>query len=161
MGSEEIHWKDYHHGIYQIYHVMIAVTLVPFALLLLEWDTGAVVEKSSTLIHTIGKFLAMAAIAYSYWYAWKGTKTAYSDVSELSLKEKLAEFRKRNAYRYGSLAIGGVIAAVAMWMLPSFIFVLAYFGALIQYSFLRPSENKIVRDLSLSKMERDLLHKEA
>ena len=153
-------WKDYHHHIYQVYHGIIALTLIPFALLFLEWDSGS--NKSADRIE--GPFFILFAqlvwvIGYAGWYAWKGEKVQYQLQEGFGIREKMAEFRKRNLMKYGLLAFGGLIAAGAMWIQPSFIFVIAYFAILVQYSFLRPSEDKFVRDMRLTKDERKALHK--
>ncbi|MEP1035158.1 hypothetical protein [Ekhidna sp.] len=152
-------WKDYHHQIYQIYHGIIAITLIPFALLFLEWDSGE--RKADASIEGLS-FILFAqliwVIGYACWYAWKGEKVQYLISDEMLLSEKMQEFKKRNLRKYGILSLGGLIAAGAMWIQPSFIFVIGYFAVLVQYSFLRPSEDKFVRDMRLTKEERDALH---
>lgn len=152
-------WKNYHHQIYQIYHGIIAVTLVPFALLFLEWDSGAKDVATIEGFYFILFAQLVWPIIYSSWYAWKGEKVQYQLPDEMTVKEKMAEFKRRNLIKYGLLAAGGLIAAGAMWIQPSIIFVIAYFGVLVQYSFLRPSEDKFVRDMRLTKEDRLALHR--
>ena len=48
MEVTSAQWKDYHHQLYQVYHGFIALTLIPFALLFLEWDSGAEKVDSSS-----------------------------------------------------------------------------------------------------------------
>jgi prepilin signal peptidase PulO-like enzyme (type II secretory pathway) len=160
MRNKDFNWKDYHHQIYQIYHGMIALTLVPFALLFLEWDTNtaAVVYSSPLFILTLQ---LSWIIGFASWYAWKGERVQYVLEEGMSLDNKLKEFKKRNLYKYFMLAIAGMVACFAMWLQPFFLFVVAYFAVLIQYSFLRPSEDKIVRDMRLTKEDRKKLHEEA
>lgn len=160
MESKRVKWKNYHHQIYQIYHGMIAVSLVPFALLFLEWDSGSKeTEKSLEGIPFLLFAQLVWLVAYLSWYVWKGKKVQY-EVSEESVEGKMKEFKRKNLMKYGLLALAGFIAAGAMWIEPSFIFVIAYFSVLIQYSFLRPSEDKFVRDMQVSKEERKLMHSE-
>ncbi len=159
MGEKQLNWKDYHHRIYQLYHGIVALTLVPFALLFLEWDSGS--EKLSFSITnpvTILISQLLWIIIYASWYIWKGEKVKYQIVENMTLKEKLEEYRKRNLIKYLILAFAGLIAAFAMWLEASYFFVIAYFGVLVQYSFLRPSEDKVVRDMQLTKEERISLH---
>ena len=88
MESKRLNWKDYHHQIYQIYHGIIAVTLVPFALLFLEWDSGA--EKSEDQLEGILFFLFAQLVwfvVYLSWYAWRGKNTQYVLSDEMDLKE--------------------------------------------------------------------------
>lgn len=160
MVTETFNWKNYHHQIYQIYHGTIALTLVPFGLFFLEWDTGfekTAVSYSSPFFILIAQL--MWVIGYASWYVWKGEKVEYTIDDEMDVSEKLKEFKRKNLYKYLILAVAGLISVLAMWIQPSFIFVVAYFGVLIQYSFLRPSEDKIVRDMGLSKADRDMLHR--
>lgn len=159
MDKKPISWKDFHHQIYQIYHGIIALTLVPFALLFLEWDSSTEkVDMAGSGVFFVLIVQLVWVVAYACWYAWKGERVQYQLEEGMSVPEKMAEFKKRNLMKYGLLAIGGLIAAGAMWIQPSFIFVIAYFGVLIQYSFLRPSEDKFVRDMKLTKAEREILH---
>jgi len=158
MKENDFDWKDYHHTIYQIYHGMIALTLVPFALLLLEWDSkaeaGQVFHQSPLFILTLQ---LLWLIGFASWYVWKGEKVMYEVSEGDELIDKLAEFKKKNVRKYLILAVAGIVAAFAMWIQPSIIFAIAYLAVLVQYSFLRPSEDKIVRDMQLSKQDRNLL----
>lgn len=160
MEKGEIIWKDFHHQIYQIYHGLIALTLVPFALLFLEWDSGTKKVALSMGDPIVLLILQLVWITvYVSWYVWKGKKVSYERAEGMTLDQKLREFKVKSVYKYLLLALGGVVAAFGMWLMPSFVFVLAYFGVLVQYSFLRPSEDKIIRDMQLSKEDRDRLHK--
>lgn len=159
MENSGFNWKDYHHQIYQIYHGMIALTLVPFALLFLEWDSNVertVVSYSSLYFILVAQLLWV--VGYGSWYVWRGEKVGYKLDENMNLQQKLKEFKKKNLNKYVILALAGVLSALAMWLQPSFIFVIAYFTILVQYSFLRPSEDKIVRDMRLTKEERRKLH---
>ncbi|WP_420317980.1 hypothetical protein [Ekhidna sp.] len=162
MKKEGFIWKDYHHQIYQVYHGLIAVTLVPFALLFLQWnseiDNVQANPKSWIFIITLQ---LLWVIGYLSWYVWKGSKVQYDSEEGMDVQEKLKEFRKKNVSKYLLLTIIGMIASFAMWIQPSFIFVIAYLSTLIQFSFLRPSEDKIVRDMRLTKSDREWLHKQA
>lgn len=159
MKNQNFNWKDYHHQIYQIYHGMIALTLVPFALLFLEWDSGsAQVEVSYSSTFFILTSQLLWPIGFACWYVWKGEGVQRKTSNDVVLEEKLKEFKKINLYKYLLLAFAGCLAALAMWLQPSFIFVIAYLGVLVQYSFLRPSEDKIVRDMQLTKDDRRKMH---
>ena len=157
MDIKPTDWKDYHHQLYQIYHGIIAITLIPFALLFLEWDSGNKEGSFDGLVFILFAQLIWV-VGYLSWYAWKGKKSQYILAEGMTVSQKMREFKKRNLMKYGLLAGGGIIAAGAMWIVPSFIFVIAYFGVLVQYSFLRPSEDKFVRDMRLTKEERKSLH---
>lgn len=157
MEIKPADWKDYHHQMYQIYHGIIAITLIPFALLFLEWDSGNTEDTFEGIVFILFAQLIWV-VGYLSWYAWKGKGVQYVLNDEMTLSQKMQEFKKRNLIKYGVLAGGGILAAGAMWIAPSFIFVIGYFGVLVQYSFLRPSEDKFVRDMRLTKEERKSLH---
>lgn len=160
MQQKHILWKDYHHQLYQIYHAVIAITLMPFALLFLEWDSG---NKSSASMQS-PLFLLVAqvlwVVGFVSWYVWKGSKVQYQFSDEMTILSKMKEFKQKNVWKFLLLTLGGLLAAFAMWIQPSFVFVIAYFLILVQYSFLRPSEDKFVRDMRLTKHERKQLHAE-
>lgn len=158
MERETVNWKDFHHQIYQIYHGIIALTLVPFALLFLEWDTSSIAEVQLGNLIFILSILLVCFVAYASWYVWRGTKVKYRMDDEMELADKLREFKRVNVKKYLILGVAGISIAGAMWLVPSFIFVIAYFSILIQYSFLRPSEDKFVRDMRLTKADRQKLH---
>lgn len=161
MGVKSIKWKDYHHQIYQIYHGIIAITLIPFALLFLEWDSSLDKDEASMtnpLFIVITQLIWI--VGYGCWYVWKGRGVQYNLTEDMNLEEKMLEFKRKNLKKYLILAIGGILTAGAMWVQPSFLFVITYFAVLVQYSFLRPSEDKFVRDMRVTKMERKMLHGE-
>ncbi|WP_420575950.1 hypothetical protein [Ekhidna sp.] len=161
MENQHLRWKDYHHQLYQIYHGLIALTLVPFALLFLEWDSGNFqLEVSFSDVFFILVAQLIWVVGFACWYVGKGEKVQYEIKEGMTLEEKLKEFKKKNVYKYLLLAFAGCIAAFAMWLQPTYIFVIAYFVVLVQYSFLRPSEDKIVRDMRLTKEDRRRLHQE-
>ena len=166
MAEQEFSWKEFHHQIYQIYHGLIALTLVPFALLFLEWNSPEELEDpqvfiSSTILYAVIFPLFVALESYISWYVWNGSRVQVQTSESDTLQEKLTEFKKRNLIKYLILAGGGLLAALAMWLQPSFLFVVGYFAMLVQYSFLRPSEDKIVRDMQLTKADRNKLHSQA
>ena len=162
MSRKEFDWKNYHHGIYQFYHGFIALSLVPFALLFLSWDSG---DNKAEVDYESFVFLATAQllwlVSFLSWYVWKGKKVQYEITEDYELLEKLKEFKTKNLYKFMILTLAGVLSVLSMWIQPSFIFVLAYFAILIQFSFLRPSEDKIVRDMRLTKADRSSLHGQA
>jgi hypothetical protein len=158
MDKGNFNWKDYHHQIYQIYHGTIALTLVPFALFFLEWDSGKVKDEYQGSGFNVVSMVFLFAWVWSMWYAAKGKLLTYQISDQAELTEKLSEFKRKNVYQYLILLIAGLISAGAMWLQPSFIFVVAYLGVLVRYSFIRPSEDKIVRDMRLTKEERRKLH---
>ncbi|WP_370089866.1 hypothetical protein [Ekhidna sp.] len=157
MENETINWKDFHHQIYQIYHGIIALTLVPFALLFLEWDTSSIDERMDNLLFILS-ILLVCLVAYASWYVWRGAKVQYRLGEKMELIDKLREFKRVNTKKYLILGVAGITMAGAMWLAPSFILVIAYFSILVQYSFLRPSEDKFVRDMRLTKADRQKLH---
>ncbi|MEO9869382.1 hypothetical protein [Ekhidna sp.] len=153
-------WKDYHHQLYQVYHSIIALTLVPFAFFFLEWDSSFISPISMSNPFFILIAQSIWVVGYASWYVWRGENIKYQITDSADVAYKMGEFKKRNIRKYLILGGAGIISVAAMWLAPSFIFVIAYFAVLIQYSFLRPSEDKFVRDMRLSKEDRKTLHEE-
>lgn len=150
-------WEDYHHQIYRIYHGIIALTLVPFFLLFLEIEVADISEpRVSSVWVNLSLLTLIPLCGYLSWMVWKGGFFQYQK-REL-LKEKLIEFRKVEVRKY--LVLEGVCALglFGLWLTAHYLFIIAYFAVLAQFSFLRPSEDKLIRSLNLTKKEREQLH---
>ncbi len=149
-------WSDFHHQINQLYHLFISVTLIPFALLFLEIDSSKSFAINSNGVSILLIVLANIGVGYLSWYAWKGGGTQYHVEEDMSIRDKLAEYKKKSIRRFTFLLLAGLIALAGLWIISSYLFVLSYFAILVQYSFLRPSQDRAIRDLRLTKTEREM-----
>jgi len=150
-------WEDYHHQIYRIYHGIIALSLLPFFLLFLELELAEISEPRVSevwVIVILGVFIP--ACSYLSWMVWKSGYFSYQVVE--GLKEKLAEFRRVEVNRY--LVLEGIclLGLLGLWLTAHYLFIITYFAVLVQFSFLRPSEDRIIRVMRLSKEDRNALH---
>lgn len=149
-------WNDFHHQINQVYHLCIAVSLIPFALLFLEIDSAKSFSIDSGGVSFFLIFITNVMIGYISWYAWKGKETQYRLESKLSLRGKLEEYRRRNIWRFGFLLTASLISLAGLWIVSSYLFVLSYFAVLVQFSLMRPSQDRVTRDVRLTKAERGI-----
>jgi len=153
-------WEDYHHQIYRIYHGIIALSLVPFFLVFLELESVALKEP---LVPVWAAWLILVlfipAIGYTNWRIWKGDDFGVTLTEENELRQKLVAFRKVEVKRYVWMELLSLLALAGLWLTANYLFVIVYFALLAQFSFLRPSEERVARILKLTKEERSKLHK--
>jgi len=150
-------WSDYHHQIYRIYHGIIALSLIPFFLLFLELEVASVSESRVSGFWVILMLLLLIpACGYLSWLVWKSDRFNYRKVN--GLKAKLIEFRRVEVNRF--LVLEGVcfLGVLGLWLTAHYLFIIAYFAVLVEFSFLRPSEKRLVQAMKLPKTERDQLH---
>ena len=153
-------WEDYHHQIYRIYHGIIALSLVPFFLVFLELEVASIKEPrvSSLWIYLI-LFVLIPICIFLMWRVWKVEKSE-SENADFQLREKLIFFRKIEVRKYLELELSCILGLAGLWLTAHYLFVIIYFAVLAQFSFLRPSEDRFVRNMRLTKAERKQLHEE-
>jgi len=155
-------WSDYHHQIYRIYHGIIALSLVPFFLVFLELEVADISHsRVPAFIEWLLLVFLVPVSVYIIWLVWKGKKFLYSFNEDTSLRDKLEEFRRVEISRYLHLEIVCVIGLIGLWLTSHYLFVILYFAVLAQFSFLRPSEDRLIRNMRLTKKERHQLHEES
>ena len=155
-------WTDYHHQIYRIYHGIIALSLVPFFLVFLELEVASIKESRVPFWGEVAVLILFIPICfYLCSEVWKSNRFEYLGLSELSLREKLVLFRKVETNKYLWLEIASCVALFGLWLTAHYLFVIAYFATLVQFSFLRPSEDRLVKNMQLTKEEREGLHAES
>lgn len=154
-------WSDYHHQIYRIYHAIIALSLVPFFLVFLELEVTSIKESRVSDGVSIAVLLILVPVSgWLSWDVWKGSRFQYPDGID-SLKEKLIVFRKVEVRRFLQLEVACVLGLLGLWLTSHYLFVIVYFAVLAQFSFLRPSEDRLIRSMKLTKEERKRLHEES
>ena len=159
MGLKSKSWEDYHHQIYRIYHGIIALSLVPFFLLFLELELAKITEPRIPQVWVIVVLvLLIPACVYVSWMVWKSSVFKYRDA--VDLKEKLAEFKRVEINRFLVLEGVCVLALTGLWLTAHYLFIIMYFAVLVQFSFLRPSEDRIIRVMRLTSDERKQLHED-
>lgn len=151
-------WEDYHHQIYRIYHGIIALSLVPFFLLFLELEVAEItVQRVPQLWVMIILLLLMPICGYLSWIVWEGNNFQYNEVKEL--REKLVEFRRIEIKKFLTLEVVCFLGLLGLWLTAHYLFIIIYFAVLVQFSFLRPSEDRVIRNMKLTKQERESLHR--
>ncbi|MEM7298220.1 MAG: hypothetical protein AAF391_08145 [Bacteroidota bacterium] len=155
-------WSDYHHQIYRIYHGIIALSLVPFFLVFLELEVTSIKEPRVSEWVSLAVLLILVPLSgWLSWDVWKGKRFEYLQGENDSLKEKLILFRKVEVKRFLQLEAACVLGLLGLWLTSHYLFVIVYFAVLAQFSFLRPSEDRLIRNMKLTKDERKRLHEES
>ena len=159
MRLEFKNWSDFHHQIYRIYHGLIAISLLPFFLVFLELEVTSIKESRVSEWISFAILLSFLPACFFFsWDVWKGHRFEYNLNKEVGLKSQLILFRRIEVKRYLWLEVACVLSLVGLWLTAHYLFVVAYFAILAQFSFLRPSEDRVIRNLKLTKAEREALH---
>lgn len=152
-------WSDYHHQIYRMYHGIIALSLLPFFLVFLELEVASIKEARVPQIWVNLVLVVLIPVCVVInWKVWKSEFFKYLGCK--NLKEKLIEFRRVEVKKYLALELVCFFALLGLWLTAHYLFVIIYFAVLVQFSFLRPSEQRIVREMKLTKNEQQNLRAE-
>lgn len=162
MKSKLKTWSEFHHRINLIYHAIIAVSLIPFALVFLDIDSG---EGSGSQLDPEYEWVVIVILLLAAFTAclrvWRKVKERLAALDpNAEIKTKLVAYFNFQIQRYFQLEVGALISLVGLWLSANYVFVVAYLLVLVQFSLLRPSQDKVIRDLELSKEERDKLRGE-
>ncbi|MEP5613043.1 MAG: hypothetical protein ABJP45_12380 [Cyclobacteriaceae bacterium] len=158
MKSKLKSWPDFHHRINMVYHALIAVSLVPFALVFLDIDSGKVTTSQIEGSGLILILILLATVSTICYPVWRGVKKRLETIdSAWGIKKKLIVYFNFQIKRYLQLEAGALISMVGLWLTTNYVFVVSYLLILVQFSLLRPSQDKVIRDLKFSKEEREKL----
>ena len=159
MKSKLKSWRDFHNRINLVYHAIIAVSLIPFALVFLDIDSGedsvSQLEGQTEIIVII---ILLVTVFTTSFRVWRNVKEKYETISQdWNIKKRLIIYFNFQIKRYMQLEVGAVISLVGLWLTTNYAFVVAYLLVLVQFSLIRPSQDKVIRDLKLSKADREKL----
>lgn len=142
-----------------MYHAAIAVSLIPFALVFLDIDSGGVntsrLDSKNGWILIVVLLVAIFAICLS---VWRNAKEKLANIgNSVGIKSSLVSYLNFQTKRFFMLEAGAIISLLGLWLTTNYIFVIAYLLVLVQFSLLRPSQDKVIRDLRFNKQEREQL----
>lgn len=162
MKSKLKSWRDFHNRINLVYHAIIAVSLVPFALVFVDIDSGedsvSQLEGQTEIIVII---ILLLSIFTTCLQVWRKAKEQYETIDQSwNIKKRLIVYFNFQIKRYMQLEIGAIISLVGLWLTTNYVFVIAYLMVLVQFSLLRPSQDKVIRDLQFNKEDREKLRSE-
>ncbi len=155
-------WPDFHHRINLVYHGIIALSLFPFAFIFLNIDSG--VSKTPLIASTWLAVLHIGTIPLitgSFFMVWRHSEKNLSRINENSdIRKRIISYFKFQTRRYLLLELGAIICLLGMWLSLNYLYIILYLIALVQFSLLRPSQDKVIRDLKFTKEERERLKQE-
>lgn len=148
-------WTDYHQRLNLIFHAIVAVTMLPFVWLFLEIDTArrsGVFNDPVVLVLFLLVCISLSATSFLY------KKKQLEGISSTDpLREKLIAYQRVLVVTYALLEGAAIFATVAFYLTGNYLFVLVYFFILFVFSLSRPNIDRTVRELKLSKMDRETL----
>ncbi len=159
MRSKLTSWSDFHRRINLVYHAIIAISLVPFALVFLDINPG---HDTRSQVDSDYEWIVIAILLFSVLTicvkVWRGVTLKLTSIdSTFKIKTKLITYLNFQIQRYFQLEVGALISLAGLWLTSNYMFVIAYLSVLVQFSLLRPSQDKVIRDLQFNKEERERL----
>ena len=138
----------------QFFHLVIALSLLPFGLIWLAKKKGFELEVPSEAVGYVLYAVLGGLILFLFFRSMRSYKTGYKDFSkEWTLREKLDFFYSSNYKKYLGLGIATLIAVAGYLVDTSYFFIFVYVLLLFSMSIGRPAERKIEKELALSKEE--------
>ncbi|ELR69594.1 hypothetical protein C900_04819 [Fulvivirga imtechensis AK7] len=154
--------EDFHNKLGFIFHAMLALPLAVFVYLFLEirhralepvLTHGGLVDILRYLLPVVAAMIVAGAY---YWFK----KQLLVVNSQHFLQERLSLYFKNSILFYVFIELASVILVGGLYLTTSAIFIVGYVLLLFLMSLNRPTPQKYVSDIRLSKAERDIiLHK--
>lgn len=144
----------------QLFHVVLAISLLPFGIIWLAKKRGFQLEMPSDIIQYAGYAVLGLVIFFLLYRSFRDYKESYKTYSkDWTLREKLDFFYRINYKKYLYLGIATVIAVVGYLVDKSYFFIIIYVFLLFSMSVGRPAERKIEKELAMSKEEKEVFRK--
>lgn len=148
-------WADYYHKISILFNGLIAISIVPFGLILLKIQVGK--DRIEPLISPVfSSILIWIILGLAIWVSWmvlQVTPKKYKQFKSKILIEKLIFFKQIETKSYLLLTLVAVLSMLGLRLTANFWFVIIYFIILAQYSILNPSEKRIRKKMDISDEE--------
>lgn len=138
----------------QFFHLVIALSLLPFGLIWLARKKGYELVLPSETVGYVVYVVLGGLILFLYIYSIRSYRAGYKDFSkQWTLRQKLDFFYASNYRKYTGLGIATLVAVGGYLVDQSYFFVFAYILLLFSMSIGRPAERKIEKELALTKEE--------
>ena len=141
------------------FHGIIAIPLLAFSFLYLEFDQGnlePLIGGRSYYWESGIMFLISAAYII---YMFKKVKISIAEIGTGKLEERLVIYSKTLTRFYVMVTLPGAIAVILMYVTGEMSFSLIYLLELFLLSIRRPAITSIVRDLKLTGEEKEIVLK--
>ena len=150
---------NYYQKFNNYFHGIIAVPLLAFSILYLEFDQGNLQPVFGGREYYLESGILFLLSAGYIGYMFKKLRISISNIESGSLESRLAIYSKISIRFYAMVTLPGAIAVLLMYLTGELSFSLIYILELFLLSIRRPSLTSIVRDLKLSGREKDIVIK--
>jgi hypothetical protein len=152
--------EEYYNRIYLIFNALIAISLLPFSIILLEiQDKGLEFAMIKGNLAYIIMATSVLVISFFTFRSFEQLKTLRSSlITESSLREKLNIYHSFYLKHYIILNSFCVIVTVVLYLTKSNIMVVFYVFLLVLLSIHRPTLKRIIEQLKLSVEEQEILY---
>lgn len=150
--------EDFYNKIYLHFNALIAVSLIPFGVLLLDLQKSPPQQAMLTGIPGYVALILLALTgAFMIYWALKQYK-ARALKTDLSLRDKLNTHYAHAIKKYIQITIGCLCFVLALWLTRDKIVIPGYIVGLVILSLGRPTLQDIIRQLKLSSDEESILY---
>lgn len=153
--------EDFYNRIYFRFNALIAISLIPFGILLLDIHTkpeaiptlnGAFAYIISILVTTIS--------GYTTYHAFDKYKTQFGTISrKMDLRSKLDAYYEYNMEKYVRISIACCALVTILFITRIRLIIPAYVIVLILLSIGRPTLRDMIRELGLNSEEEGILYR--
>lgn len=156
--------EEFHNKLGFIFHALLALPLAVFVYLFLEirhrnLQPALNNDSYMSLLTIVLPIIATVAVGVGYYLYRQDQKVVNA---QQRLQDKLSVYYEISVKFYAFIAVAAVLVVIGLYLTISPIFTVAYVLLLFLMSLNRPSIRKYVRDIKLTKEEKDIiLHKKS
>ena len=141
------------------FHGIIALPLLAFSILYLEYDSGNLAPPFGERTYYWEAGILFAVSLFYILWIFKRLKSSINDIEGASLEIKLGAYFSLLVKFYLLMTIPGVVAVICMYLTGEMGFSLVYLLELFLLSIKRPHPRGIVADLKLKDADEEIVLK--
>ncbi|WP_258105201.1 hypothetical protein [Marinoscillum sp. MHG1-6] len=146
--TNRIVWDQFYQKLNVIFNGVLAISMIPFALVFLDIQKNDPPSMYEGMTHTALKmslmFLSLGVLGISNWF-WRKHIGQVSKASDI--ESKLEAYLSERLKHLAVIELSAIVAVVGYFLLKEFIFVIIYLGVLFVFSQYRPRFSKVCKDL--------------
>lgn len=147
---------DYFHILNIVFYILIALPLLGFCYAYLQYEAqgGLLPTQQFSALHLALILGTGLVLGLAFWWYRRGMQQVEAD---WSLQRKLEFFYHRIREKYFLFMIANSLAALGLYLTGEQLFAAVYTVALVAFSLHRPTLQRVIKDLRLSKPEQNHL----